>query len=156
MDSSQLEAILYKHPATKLYFGGVYAKDTLPWKAKHQCYIVNLDSSKEPGSHWMAVFFSNHGQAEFFDSFGFPPTIDKNIHTFISRNSVQWIYNAQQLQNHRTVVCGQYCVFFLINRCLGKTLQKIISYFTTNQLKNDHFVKEYVEKNFVNMYLKLT
>lgn len=156
MDTAQLQVILNKHPATKLYFGGVFAKDELPWHARHLCYIVNLDSRKEPGSHWVAIYFDKNGQAEFFDSFGFSPSIDRSILSFIKRNSIIWSYNAQQLQNQRTIVCGQYCVFYLINRCQQKSLKKIISVFTSNTLKNDRFVKNYLDNIYPNMKLTLT
>ena len=46
-------------------FGGVFSKDTLPKKLTHKYYIVNVDTSKQPGSHWVALVDNI-----FYDSFG--------------------------------------------------------------------------------------
>ena len=38
-------------------FRGVFMRDTLPQRSFHQeCAIVNLNTSKEPGSHWICYF----------------------------------------------------------------------------------------------------
>ena len=37
-------------------------------------FVINLDPSYRPGSHWVAVYFDKNGVAEYFDSLaGYPP-----------------------------------------------------------------------------------
>lgn len=48
-------------------FKGVYSSDNAPKKPGY--YIVNLDPSHMPGSHWVALFRNNRG-AYVYDSFG--------------------------------------------------------------------------------------
>lgn len=45
-------------------------RDKLP-KKPHiiECGIVNLDSYKGPGTHWVA-YYKNYNKKEYFDSFG--------------------------------------------------------------------------------------
>lgn len=47
-------------------FKGVYSSDTVPNKKGY--YIVNLDPSHMPGSHWVAVL--RDGRTYVYDSFG--------------------------------------------------------------------------------------
>lgn len=47
-------------------FGGVYSSDTLPKEKGY--YIVNLDTSNMPGSHWVGVYRDD--ETYVYDSFG--------------------------------------------------------------------------------------
>ena len=51
-------------------FRGVFMRDTLPAKPKQvECAIINLNTSKEIGSHW--VCYAKIGKScIYFDSFG--------------------------------------------------------------------------------------
>lgn len=145
MDTAQLETLLHKHSATRSIFGGVLARDQLPIRAQHRAYIVNLDKSSEPGSHWVAIVFSNNFPAEYFDSYGMPP-IHHDIKKFLENNSIQWTYNSICLQSYRTAVCGQYCAYYIIQRRLNKSMREILTLFnSTNHLKNDRYVKTYIQ-----------
>ena len=51
------------------HFRGVFMRDTLPKKTKKiECGIVNLNTSKENGSHWTAYF--KKARRIYFDSYG--------------------------------------------------------------------------------------
>ena len=51
-------------------FKGVFASDKIPILNDLQPYaILNLDSSKQPGSHWIAIAKTNN-ETMIYDSFG--------------------------------------------------------------------------------------
>ena len=144
MDTNQLEWILYRHPASKLKFGGVLALDELPSRPRNMAYIINLDPSTEPGSHWVAIFFEK-GKAEYFDSYGLPPP--KEIANFLKKNSYQYTCNCQQLQHVRTAVCGQYCTYYILKKCANYKMKKILQPFSqVNFIANDKLVFNYIKK----------
>ena len=53
-------------------FRGVFIRDTLPHKPyRQECGIVNLNTSKEAGSHWVWYFKDGKKNTRiYFDSFG--------------------------------------------------------------------------------------
>lgn len=55
-------------------WNGVYASDQIGRPKKAGAYIINLDSSDEPGSHWVGLYIFNDfsRRSLLFDSFGRP------------------------------------------------------------------------------------
>ena len=98
-------------------FRGVFMRDTLPAKPKRvECAIVNLNTSKEIGSHW--VCYAKIGKARiYFDSFGQEVPIEimkylKSSKEF--KNDVAVIArNTDIVQRVNTHVCGHLCLFVL-------------------------------------------
>lgn len=99
------------------HFRGVFMRNELPTKPhKNECGIVNLQTSQENGSHWVAYFRkqfqSQQGQGSrtlYYDSFGNlkPP---KELIAYLG-NNIQ--YNFEQYQDYNTVICGHLCLIFL-------------------------------------------
>lgn len=86
-------------------------RDNLPKKCHNkECGIVNLDTSKGPGTHWVA--YSKYGnEIYYFDSFGdLPPP--KELITYFGSAAYRH-YNYLSYQKYDTVVCGQLCITFL-------------------------------------------
>jgi hypothetical protein len=58
----------------KAHFGskyrGTFPSDRIPQLKSNQCCIINLDTSNEPGSHWIAVARGKGLQCYAYDSFG--------------------------------------------------------------------------------------
>ena len=50
-------------------FRGVYPRDKLPKLKNDQCMIINLDTSKQAGSHWIAIYCAGNSYV-VYDSFG--------------------------------------------------------------------------------------
>ena len=84
-------------------FNGVYSRNNLP-KLKKGAYVINLDPSKNTGTHW-AVIFIKEDEVIYFDSFGveyIPKEImkriehgslgNKNIKTSIFRIQDVWLF----------------------------------------------------------------
>lgn len=157
MNSQQIENILSRNKHTKNIFLGVFSSDMLPNKITQCpcCFVCNVDSSDQPGSHWLAFYIPSADRVEFFDSYGNAPSFFKGpISDFTSQYS-QVIYNPLTLQTNVTAVCGQYTIFFLICRCRGESLQKFLSRFVSENTCNDQRVYNFVAKRYhvyVNFY----
>ena len=81
-------------------------------------YIVNTDEHDEPGQHWVAVYFPVSTEAEFFDSYGHAPLyFDQRLADFVQKKNV--VYNTKRLQGPLSIVCGQYCLFYIMHRSRG-------------------------------------
>lgn len=86
-------------------------------------FILNLDSNKGSGSHWVGVYVNNNC-IEYFDSLGKRPnkciyrTFDKLFPEF------DIVYNkiVHQLRNSQ---CGVYSIYFILQRLLGKSFKDI-------------------------------
>ena len=50
-------------------FGGVFSNDQLKKPVKNKIYILNLEDSNEPGSHWVLLY-----NGWYFDPYGVMPT----------------------------------------------------------------------------------
>ena len=152
MDNSTIERLLRNHPITRKRFGGVFARDTLPTttetkKKNSDCfYVVNLDSRNEPGSHWVVLHTcGGRHQSEYFDSYGWPPQKKE----FIKFMKDKYIHSVKELQHPFSTVCGQWCMFFILLRCRGKSMREIINLFTCkNKIANDLMVNAAVEQEF--------
>ena len=58
MDDFTINKILLSNKVTKDSFIGVFSSDTLPSFAQTGYYVVNLDTSQQPSSHWIAIKIS--------------------------------------------------------------------------------------------------
>lgn len=94
------------------YFRGVYMRDNLPKKPKRlECGIINLDLSKNEGTHWVAYIKMND-YFEYFDSFGdLRPPIE--LVKYFGNQNIYYNYN--KYQNFKSVNCGHLCIKYLIN-----------------------------------------
>ena len=73
MNASEIEDALRSNRFAREYLVGVFAADQLPTKEFPGGYIVNTDTSSQPGQHWVAFFTTEEG-TECFDSFGENPS----------------------------------------------------------------------------------
>lgn len=140
MDTLEILKAMTTNHKTKQIFKGVFPCDKLPktsLRKKPACFIINTDPSFKSGTHWVAVYFSKHGRAEYFDSFGLKPQV-KSILKFLSTNSSGYVYNEIQLQNILSIACGKYCCEYLFHRCSGKSRALFFKkYSTSDTIKNE-------------------
>ena len=123
-------------------FLGVFASNEIPsikLTEKPKCMIVNLDPSSKPGSHWIAFcVYKKEGKRflEFFDSYGTKPPL--------SPVNSWWkmIHNPYRLQSPNSIVCGQYCLYFVKQRLKGRPF-KIIIKTLKDKTHPDSFVRSY-------------
>ena len=128
------------------YFRGVFPCDLLPHFVNQgipHAFIINLDTHKEPGSHWVALYISSGGHAVYFDSFGAPPF--KLINSFILRNSRTQVFNSMVIQSLTTQTCGLYCIYFIQRMCRGAKLNELHQHFDPRfPQRNDRIIHQLV------------
>lgn len=84
-------------------------RDELPYKPlPMECGVINLDSSKNDGTHWVA-YGKIYDYIEYFDSYGNlkPP---KELIKYVGQNIN---YNYVNIQKNHQYNCGHLCLKFL-------------------------------------------
>lgn len=86
-------------------------RDTMPVRSKtNESAIVNLDSNRGPGTHWVA--FRKRGNiVDYFDSFGNLRPPPELVDYF--GPAVHIRYNNVRQQGFDSVQCGRLCLKFL-------------------------------------------
>ena len=127
-------------------FLGCFAEDELDnlTLRSFPCFlIVNVDSSNLQGSHWIALGLYDD-RLEIMDPLGFtifnwtrvPCKLMKFCHLFGSRRK---IIVTKRVQPDFSVLCGYYCIHYVIFRQLF-SLHKLISLFSRYLRKNDQIL----------------
>lgn len=97
-------------------FRGVYMRDHLPDRGplKYESAIVNLDSEKGIGSHWVA-YVKKDKNVYYFDSYGnLKPPIE--LVSYLTRqHNCSIFYNHNNFQSYSSFNCGHLCLKFLYN-----------------------------------------
>ena len=112
--------ILKNDSFTKTVFTDVLPSDRLPHEIRKRPrgYILNTDPSDKPGSHWVAVYLTEDGKGEFWDSYGKAPGFyTKKFSQFLNKHCSTFAWNRRVLQAPLSDVCGQYTLFFALHRC---------------------------------------
>lgn len=80
-----------------------------------ECAVVNLDSEKGLGTHWVA-YFKNDRIIKYFDSFGNlkPPIELMKYFKHKPSGNTKFIYNYDRYQNYNDINCGHLCLEFLM------------------------------------------
>ena len=148
MNTLQLIQVIEQDPKSKNKFCGVYPSDILPVIQHYPCGIIcNTDPHTEKGSHWVAMYFPYKGAAEFFDSYGNHPSVyNETFVKILNNNSSRWSYNRRCLQSLTSSTCGQFCLYYIMNRNRSKSMSKIVDSFSKDTSVNDHRVTVFVRR----------
>lgn len=118
-------------------FKGVYPCDKLPSKfSLPGAFVVNLSQHYESGSHWVAIYINEYGQAYYFDSFGFDIR-NQYINRFLRLHSKNVIFNKRQLQHITSNKCGKFCCVFIVYVLKCAPINRFINMFSLNLFIND-------------------
>ena len=140
LNTVQLLDIIKRDRHSRRFFIGVFSRDRLPLRINYPCcFILNTHKSNQPGEHWLAVFVDDQQKAEFFDSYGNPPSHFK-LDKYLKQVSKSYSFNHVQLQSFSTKLCGYYCALFLLYRSKGFTLDELIQKLSKNTHLNDFIV----------------
>ncbi len=145
MNGQEIANVMWRDPRAKDVFLGVYPRDRLPRTLPSfpSAVICNTDRHDEEGEHWTAIYIDETGRGDFFDPYGIPP-LYKTFVNFLDKHCVSWQYNKTRLQGLTSAVCGQYCIFFLLHRCRGLSLDTIVHMFGNCCADNDVLVHDFV------------
>ena len=75
-------------------------------------------------THWVARWKMGKN-VFYFDSYGLAPPFE--FESYMKGNKI--VFNKDQVQPEETVVCGHFCIFFLVEMSKRKTLSKIVKEF---------------------------
>lgn len=153
MNTNQIKRILLADVfVRRAHIVRVLPRDYLPTyidRQKVAVFIINTDTSDRPGSHWIGLFYDGVGRFHYFDSFGLPP-LHRDIVTFIEHNSsTPFLYNSRTLQDVLSDTCGLYAIYFILIKCRGGTMQRVLIPFTSShrQFVNDRVIWRLVRPN---------
>ena len=137
--------------ANKPRFNGVYSRNNLPNEIKKGAYVINLDESKNTGTHWVSLFVKTN-EAIYLDSFGIEH-IPKEINKFINSDTTNLSSlkriksNIFRIQAYDSIMCGYFCIEFINYMLKGKTLLDYTNLFSPNDFKkNDQVIKRIFKK----------
>ena len=157
---SNFELLDYAKQLNIPNFRGVFMRDELPNKPwLNESGIVNLNTSLEPGSHWVA-YYKNGKNRIAFDSFG--QVILRELSNYLKqeeKNEPVIQRNTDIVQKFNTQVCGHLCLYVLKSLSLGKTFREILDSLTstgagiqwTNNMANE--LHKPVRKKFLKRFV---
>ena len=92
-------------------YDGTFPINDLPiTRKKTYKLILNTDTRNLQGKHWIAVYVC-HKKGYVFDPLGYSPPLQ--LQQWLNKQGICWICNTPQLQPMLSVLCGNYCIYFL-------------------------------------------
>lgn len=150
MTTNQLWFAVDQDPIIKNQFGGVYPSDHIIRHVpvmRPQIIFANTAPQTHPGKHWVAMYFplSPNDPVEYFDSTGKNPVLlGGPIKEFFRIQPSGYIYCTKQLQKPGTSVCGEYCLYYAIQRCRGTSMNSIVASIVSDE-RVHFFVHNYFQ-----------
>ena len=108
--------ILKNDPFTKTVFTNVLPSDRLPREIRKRPrgYVLNTDASDMPGSHWIAMYLTEDGKGEFWDSYGQAPGFySQNFNQFLDKHCVTFTWNRRILKAPSSDVNTHYSLLYI-------------------------------------------
>ena len=127
------------------HFRGIYSRDSLPMRIlQYEVGIINLDTQLGTGTHWVAYrnIYSTH--CEFFDSYGL--IMPYEVKKYLMTSDKQVYYSGDEIQERDSVLCGYWCLYYLLERQKGVPMLKVIhnaKFDMNNQTVNHRFIIDY-------------
>ena len=116
----------------------VISRDEIKNIKDNNSYIVNLDDTSGPGSHWVGLHFSK--KIFYFDCFGLAPPQE------LIELGIEYVYNSTQYQYLYSTTCGYFSLYF-INEIRKRSFVDVVKPFKHGDtLYNENFI-EYYFKN---------
>ena len=131
---------------TPKVFRGVISRDQINLIVNPGYYIVNLNDSTQPGSHWVVIHVKVAPEPiEYFDSFGL--NAPHEVVELSDTLGVNYIYNSTQYQDLNSVLCGYWCLYFVNESRKGKSFYDILKPFSHSDTQfNERLIVEYFQK----------
>ena len=119
----------------------ILMRDEINDNLKHGFYIINLDTSKNDGTHW-TVCYNHPLKSCYFDSFGFVPPLE------LEQKIKPYLYNDKDIQDWNSDACSWYAISFIkfLHDKIDKetAFKEFLKLFKNNTKENDNILKEYL------------
>lgn len=153
LEANIIDKTLKTNKFTRTLYQGTFPCDKL---SNHKissfpcAIVVNFDSSSEPGSHWIGLYFDRFRNVEYFDTYARPINTNKDIYNFIQRTgnkSIKYLIGAS-IQADTSSVCGHYTILYLLCRAKKISFQCFVNTFSdqTSSGEYDSVVKKIVNE----------
>ena len=153
MQSTQFEKYFNFFPYLKKYYVGTFAIDKIPLNLKqHHFFVFNSDTSDQSGQHWLCCYKEDK-IIYCFDSIGIDEQKKQMLESFFKHfKGVKEIhFNETQFQTSTSATCGQFTIYFLVQKSFNKDLsfQELLEeIFQKDSTKNELLVKHFFDKVF--------
>jgi hypothetical protein len=98
--SNEIYDILVADEFSKTPFKAVLASNELPSKVTYpSAYVINNKKKNHPGEHWIAFFYDEKGNVDFFDSFARGPS---------SYGRTNFFYKTSKSINNNKIRCQSF------------------------------------------------
>ena len=130
-------------------FRGVISRDQIALIADANAsagyYIVNLNDSTQPGSHWVTLRVRDPpNPIEYFDSFGL--NAPHEVVELSNLMGLNYIFNSTQYQDLNSVLCGYWCLYFVNESRKGRSYYEIVRPFShTDTQFNERLIVDYFQ-----------
>ncbi len=133
--------------ALNLDLSAIIMKDHLKDEQPRGCYIINLQSSNNEGTHWVCLCI-NKKQAFYFDSFAGEPLPE--VIDYCKANKLSLCMNNFIIQNLDSSACGYYCLGIILylhqnNTKFLNDCNDFINIFDDNTKDNEKLLKQYIK-----------
>jgi hypothetical protein len=146
--SEEIYDILKADEFSKTIFKAVLARNELPSKVTFpSAYIINNKNNNHPGEHWVAFFYDENGNVDFFDSFARGPSA-YGLTKYLTKTSKSVNYNKIRLQSFFSEYCGYHAIYFILFRSRNIPLSLIENFFYD---KKDVNINDF-RISFINKY----
>jgi hypothetical protein len=138
-----IDKTLKNNNFTKTIYQGIFSCDKLTDHviSSFPCgFVVNFDTSSEPGSHWIGLFFDRFKNVEYFDTYARPINTNKDIYNFIQKTgnkSIKYLTGAS-IQDDTSSVCGHYTILYLLCRAKKISFQCFVNTFSDQSESGDY------------------
>ena len=126
MNTLEINTLLKKYPHSRPVLNGVYARNRLPRLLNVPSALVgNTDPNHPMGQHWIAICIDANSWGEYYDPTGRPPHESAYVN-FMNKHCLHWTYNTVRVQEEGSTVCGFHCIYYLIHRCAGHSMTRLL------------------------------
>jgi hypothetical protein len=146
MNEIQINYLLKTNEYTKGNFKGTFASDELKKIKLNSNYIINLDTRRTNGSHWILLSRNERGDIFYFCTSGTPP-FELNLLKVLEPYPIIY-FSPDNIQSLASSSCGLYCVLITYFISRQATLREGINIFTDDYFCNDVILREKIKELF--------
>lgn len=125
-------------------FGGCYSRNGLPKHLEAKYYIVNLDSKRGPGTHWVLLDNRRTHECIYCDSYGQPPP--EEVATAMQQTGkANLVFSDVDVQALGSQQCGWWAEYFADELADGADLKRVVA-FASHHPNPDKYLATVYEK----------